>query len=92
MGEKSQVLLERTGSPDGAEGAQAAVILADGEEAPRRLPSGQEPPHVVQGLLPQVVRLHSRRSHEKRGVRITGNFYSCMDNRQFQRESDGSNL
>ena len=60
-GEVRVVLLAGTGgSPDGAEGAQAAAVLADGEEAPRRLPGGQEPPHLLQGLLPQVVHLQSR--------------------------------
>lgn len=45
--------------PDGAEGAEAAVVLADGDEAPSRLAGRQDPPHLVQGLLPQAVRLRS---------------------------------
>jgi hypothetical protein len=49
----------RARGPDGAEGAEPAVILADGEEAPSRLASRQDPPHLVQRLLPQTVRLHS---------------------------------
>ena len=56
-GEVRVVLLAGTGSPDGAEGAQAAAVLADGEEAPRRLPSGQDPAHLMQCLLPEIVGL-----------------------------------
>lgn len=33
------------------------MILADGEEAPGCLASRQDPPHLVQRLLPQTVRL-----------------------------------
>ena len=69
--EDSALLGWRAGRPDGAEGAEAAVILADGEEAPSRLASRQDPPHLVQRLLPQTVRLHSHvvMGNDERGVR-----------------------
>jgi len=46
------ILLEGTGSPEVAESSEAAVVLPDGEEAPRSLPSGQDPAHLMQRLLP----------------------------------------
>jgi len=51
--------------------SQPAVILTDGEEAPSRLASRQDPPHLVQRLLPQTVRLHSHvvMGNDERGVR-----------------------
>ena len=53
-------------------GSQPAVILTDGEEAPSRLASRQDPPHLVQRLLPHTtVRLHSHvvMGNDERGVR-----------------------
>jgi hypothetical protein len=47
----------RTGSPEVAESSEAAVVLPNGEEAPRRLPSGQDPAHLMQRLLPEIVGL-----------------------------------
>jgi hypothetical protein len=55
--EKVWILLARTGSPEVAESSEAAVVLPNGEEAPRRLPSGQDPAHLMQRLLPEIVGL-----------------------------------
>jgi hypothetical protein len=50
------VLLAWAGSPGRAESAQAAMILANREETPSCLTGGQDPPHVMQGLLPQIIK------------------------------------
>lgn len=47
-----RILLAWTGSPEVAESSEAAVVLPDGEEAPRSLPSGQDPAHLMQRLVP----------------------------------------
>jgi hypothetical protein len=52
------VLLAWAGSPGRAESAQAAMILANREETPSCLTGGQDPPHVTQGLLPQIISLY----------------------------------
>lgn len=34
------------------------MVLSKGDEAPSCLPGGEDPPHVMQGLLSQIVGLH----------------------------------
>jgi hypothetical protein len=55
--EEMWILLGRTGSPEVAESSKTAVVLPNGEETPRCLPSGQDSAHLMQRLLPQVVGL-----------------------------------
>lgn len=54
----TSVLLARAGGPGGAESAQAPMILSNWQETPSCLPGGQDPPHVMQGLLSQIISLH----------------------------------
>jgi hypothetical protein len=48
----------RARQPEGAERPEAREVVADDEQRARQLPRVQDPPHLLQRLLPQQVSLH----------------------------------
>ena len=48
--------------PQMAERAEALEVVAERQEAPRRLPSRQDLVHLLQRRLPEMVRLHTQQS------------------------------